>query len=1433
LQRRWSPVEARLKRYRLGFRRACHGRINVAMWFGVLGPFEVRDAAGEVVHVGGSVRRELLAALLCRAGESVPAAELIDDVWGEAPPRTAGKTLQSHFVRLRQDLARSGDAVIVTEGAGYRLDVSALTLDAACFEAELNEGLAAFRRGDDRLAIKHIDAALAMWRGEAYLDFTRATFALNERVRLADLRAVALETRTDAALRLGEAATLIGELENRIRRAPYRERTWEQLILALYRSGRQADALAAYRMVRQRLTHELGVDPGPALSALEQRMLNQDPTLLADPGAAPLPDGHDAVVGQCPYRGLAGYGADDAGLFVGRERLTALLAGRLADARVVVVAGASGSGKSSVVRAGLVPALRAGALPQSAAWRVVVTTPASRAGTDSAADVFVLDQAEELFTVLDESDRIDLLERLRGFVGDGSRLVVVLRGDFFATLAEVPWLARYAQRDPVLVGRMREDELARVIVEPARRTGVTVADEVVDTILNESAGQAQPLPLVAVALVRAWEERDGDVITREAYEASGGLVGAIEATAEATYARLSDASKAEARRLLVRMAVREGASWTRKPLQREAMSVGAGRTVLDALAEGRLITVTEGRVELSHDALLERWPRLRRWLDDRVMAAGLLEHLAVATQAWLAGGRQDTDLHRGPRLRASLDWRETHPEDLSADESDFLTASAAAEEALQVTALRSARRTARRLRLLVAGLAVALLAAVAGGVIAIQQRTAARNQALQADAVRLAALARALPGDQRDVALLLGAQGYLLHPSDQTAGGLQTALMATPPGLDRIIRYHSPATLPHLDSTGRLLAVPGQDGTVAVYDLATGGVRTFTSAAPRQFAVFSGDDRFVAAGGQNGSVVIWDANTGARSGSPLPVGGGVVHPVFDPRNDNLLFVVDSRGVVSEWDRSDPDHPRRVRYLEGFQAGGLITEAPNLTISPDGRRLAAGDMQTSYVGGSPCVWDTRTGHKVQTAFGAIGAFAADSQTLPLGFGDGTVLWNGRTGRAEYTVPDTGGLPLAVVSPDGDRIAVPQSLHGTGVVSVYNVRTHRQLGQPLKLHGGPAEPVGFLPDGRLVTSGTNDAAIWTPGLDVSPLGAQLDTSSDPITDPGNGDEYPIFLSRSRSVVTVGGSNVPVVHDLVTGQALGPLLSGAVSGPVATDPSGRLLGGGRTAGGGAGIWDLRSGQLLSTLPGSTGVAWTPPVWSPTGDRVVINFDGVIDLWHVADPSHLVVPDQIGDQLGAAGEAAFTPDGRGLVILTIDGTIASIDVDTGRIEWRRAAREGAAGDIAVSPNGSTIAFSYYDGAIGHLQLLDSATGIPRTSTALSITGGFGFVNGGRWLVASQYGTVPQTQLYDASTLEPIGTPFPTTTHRRGNTPTAPTSVDASGTMFAEATSADPVVWNVDPASWLRLACSIAGRNLTAAEWQHYLPHRGYQRTCPQYPAP
>jgi WD40 repeat protein len=345
-------------------------------------------------------------------------------------------------------------------------------------------------------------------------------------------------------------------------------------------------------------------------------------------------------------------------------------------------------------------------------------------------------------------------------------------------------------------------------------------------------------------------------------------------------------------------------------------------------------------------------------------------------------------------------------------------------------------------------------------------------------------------------------------------------------------------------------------------------------------------------------------------------------------------------------------------------------------------------------------------------------------------------------------------------------------------------------------------------------------------------RLGTSDDGHVKPGNGLEIPSFLPQSRTVLVIGGSNVAVVHDPVSGQALGPILDGAVRGPVAASPDGRLLVAERATGGGIGIWDLRSGRLLSLLPGAaTADEWGPPIWSPDADIVALDFGGVTDLWHVADPRHPSGPERIAARLGLVGEVAFTPDDRRLVAESTNADIGLFDVATGRTEWTWTVGEAASGDIALSPDGATLGFSYSVGGTVHLQLFDTATGTPRAPAALSTTGGFGYVYGGRWLIVAENLAAPQAQLYDASTLEPIGTPFPTRAAQFGNALSGSIEVNEPGTMFAQMATGDPLLWHVDPDSWLKLACTIAGRNLTGAEWQRYLPNREYERTCPQYP--
>jgi DNA-binding SARP family transcriptional activator len=217
-----------------------------------------------------------LAALLSRPGAPFSAAALIESLWGDAPPRSALTTLRSHVMRLRADLAAAGgESLMVTEGDGYRLCIGADDVDAGRFEALARD---ARMSTDSNTAIERYDAALELWRDEPYVEFGDASFAVFERIRLGELRARARERRTDIALATAASGELVGELEVRVRAKPYRERGWEQLALALFRGGRQADALAACRRARAVLVEDLGVEPGAGLRELERKLLHRLPT---------------------------------------------------------------------------------------------------------------------------------------------------------------------------------------------------------------------------------------------------------------------------------------------------------------------------------------------------------------------------------------------------------------------------------------------------------------------------------------------------------------------------------------------------------------------------------------------------------------------------------------------------------------------------------------------------------------------------------------------------------------------------------------------------------------------------------------------------------------------------------------------------------------------------------------------------------------------------------------------------------------------------------------------------------------------------------------------------------------------------------------------------------------------------------------------------
>ena len=325
----------------------------------LLGPLEGLDASGRPLRLGGGKQRALLAVLLLNLNRTVPVETLVDDLWGDDVPETATKAVQIYVSQLRKVLPRD---VLVTRAPGYVLELPEEDVDLYRFERLLEDGRAALAAGDAARASELLRDALALWRGQALGEFTEP-FAQVERRRLEERRLTALEERIEADLALGRHADLVGELDALTRRAPLRERLRGQQMVALYRCGRQADALAAYQELRRTLDEELGIEPSKELRDLERRMLQQDPALhlsaageetAAAPARTPAASGAPAPAGLTA--GIPASPGEAPPIFVGRKRELGLLEEALEQAaqgrrQLVCLTGEAGIGKTTLVQA--------------------------------------------------------------------------------------------------------------------------------------------------------------------------------------------------------------------------------------------------------------------------------------------------------------------------------------------------------------------------------------------------------------------------------------------------------------------------------------------------------------------------------------------------------------------------------------------------------------------------------------------------------------------------------------------------------------------------------------------------------------------------------------------------------------------------------------------------------------------------------------------------------------------------------------------------------------------------------------------------------------------------------------------------------------------------------------------------------------------------
>lgn len=1015
--------------------------------------------------------------------------------------------------------------------------------------------------------------------------------------------------------------------------------------------------------------------------------------------------------GLCPYKGLNYFDEADADLFFGREilneqlveRVLALAAGAESGSQqFLAVVGASGSGKSSLVRAGLVASLRWHRT--SADWHMAVFTPTahpleSLAGTllegssflgevpalsdDLAGDVrslqmfarsrlrlgqgarllLVVDQFEELFSLChSEEERVAFIGNLLAAASDSDSPVIVvitLRADFYAHCAGYAQLREALARNQQYIGAMNDGELRRAIEEPAERGRWEFEPGLVDLLLYDVGHEPGALPLLSHALLETWQRRRGRTMTLGGYTSSQGVRGAIAETAETVFSdQLNSEQQAIARRIFMRLTefsdeptttdTRRRATFNELILRPE--EADDTHKVLKALADARLITTSEDSAEVAHEALIREWPTLRGWLEENRDSLRLHRQLTEAAQEWAESDRAEDALYRGLRLARAGEWAAAHESDLNVLEADFLAASLAESER------DLSRREAQRQQELDAAVRLAeaeqrRAEAEARSAAQLRRRSYFLVGALALAGVAL--LAAVWLGARARDAAVMARQNERLASSRELAAAAVSNLTIDPErsillALEAIratADINIPSILPEAEEALHLavLASHARQRLVAHRGAISG-------------LAYLPDGTQLVTAGQDGMIRLWNTATLAVEREiRADVTGEAVSLALAP-DGKLIAAGNSGGNVRIWEAASG------KVLQSIAAHAERVTA--VSFSPDG-----GCLMTGSEDGTTAVWDVATGLKLHE-FGERSLGLADVATRPSvnGVWSATSLliddecvvsmWNNVSGESLFWVAGQG--PLAF-SPDGRTIAT--SVAESGSATIWDVGTGARV-TDLIGNNDLILAFGWSPDNqRLATGGRDRAArIW---------------------DAASGRELLALYGHSAAITRVDFS--PDGQLLATGDALGVVR----------------------------LWDTGLDQEWFTLSGPAiplrGLRhYLDPVFSPDGKRLyaAVNLHepelGTINQVLAIDAmTGKVLQVVTANADTPALSLAMSPDGQMLAVGYPDGGVRVLDAQTGERLLALQLVDPVL-DLAFSPDGQWLATA----GSSSIQLFDTASG-------------------------------------------------------------------------------------------------------------------------------
>ena len=1183
------------------------------------------------------------------------------------------------------------------------------------------------------------------------------------------------------------------------------------------------------------------------------------------------------ALGLCPYKGLSYFDEADADLFVGREGLTAKLVeqvisfawtGEPNKERFLAIVGASGSGKSSLVRAGVVPALRWN--QASTDWRIHILTPTafpleslaasltsenpSAIASSTLIDDFrqdsrslqifvkqklglengsrlllVVDQFEELFALCrSEKERTAFISSLLTAASevDGPVLLVItLRADFYAHCASYPQLREALAKHQEYMGAMNNEELRRAIEEPAQRGRWEFEPGLVDLLLHEVGHEPGALPLLSHALLETWQRRRGRTLTLSGYASSGGVRGAIAETAETVFTdQFTHEQQAIARRIFLRLTelsdetstadTRRRATFNELILKPEEATPTHG--VLKALADARLITTSENSAEVAHEALIREWPTLRSWLEDNRESLRLHRHITESAQEWLDMEREADLLYRGARLSQAREWATAHADELNELEHEFLNASVESTERELVE--REARHQ-HELDLQI-------------------QRAEEQTQAARQLRRRALFLTSALI-----IAGVFAVAAVILNQRAQKEARLSASRELAAASISNLDVDPERSILLALQAVSTEHTLEAEDALHKAVMESRVRLTIKSHNAEIWRIAFSPDGAKLASVSQDGTAKIWSAITGKNllelHGHKA---GGVNSVAFHPDGNRLVTAGDDQTV-------------RIWAATGEELLTLSDHSQpvvDVVFSQDGKQVASAGVDHTAI-----VWDAENGRKLFTLRGHTDVvirvfFSPDGNQLMTASVDGTVrVWDMKSGRELLTLP---GLGMSF-SPDGTRAVI---IEDGAMPKISDMTTSQQL-FTLRGHTNVITSAAFSPDGKFIVTTSLDkkAIVWdaSTGRELFTLSGHTEAVESAAFSPdtmllATGDSEGTIkiwdLTPSREVFTIfhpegytswfalnpdGGSLVmtgesPVLPEvwkipqteldeaadlprkLVTLEGHQRPVRG-----MTYSPDGSLIASGSDDGT-ARIWDVKTGEQLGTFTGHRSeVLWV--VFSPDGTRLVsAGEDKTIRIWEVKTGKELFTLER---HHAGVVIAVFSPDGTRFATGANDESAKIWDTASGQ-ELFNLAHPGTVYGVAFSPDGKRLATAsnaeivkVWDALSG--QELFSFSG--HTSSIVSIVFS---PDGKRLATASRDGTA---KLWDATSGQELFTIY------GSGVGICCVAFSPDGTLLFTGGDDGVRVYTLQIEDLVALAQSRLTRTWTEEECQKYL----HSRVCPASP--